>query len=102
MIRARTSLCVRWCEVAMRGGLQSFDKACAIPLTVVGGPAGAGKSAVIRHLMEAQVGRRVVVLARQHASAAGSEPRATPSDDTPPEWSGGCMWLPSRDPVDDL
>lgn len=86
----------------MRAGVQSFDNACAIPLTVVGGPSGAGKSAVIRHLMEAQAGRRVVAIARPHASSASIDNDAVAASDAPRQWIGGCMWLPSRDPVDDL
>ena len=49
----------------MRAGVHAIDTVSPIPLTVVGGPAGAGKSAVIRHLMEDQVGRRVVVIVPQ-------------------------------------
>jgi len=86
----------------MRAGVHAIDTTSPIPLTVVGGPAGAGKSAVIRHLMEEQVGRRVVVIVPQLAGAAnGTEARAH-ADDLRCESIGGCMMLPSRDPVDDL
>jgi len=85
----------------MRAGVHTIDTASPIPLTVVGGPTGAGKSAVIRHLMEEQVGRRVVVIVPQLAGSAAAE-RAPQADDPRCEWIGGCMMLPSRDPVDDL
>ena len=57
----------------MRAGVQAIDTASPIPLTVVGGPAGAGKSAVIRHLMEEQVGRRVVVIVPQLVGSTGAD-----------------------------
>ncbi len=85
----------------MRAGVHTIDTASPIPLTVVGGPTGAGKSAVIRHLMEEQVGRRVVVIVPQLAGSAATE-RTPQADDARCEWIGGCMMLPSRDPVDDL
>ena len=85
----------------MRAGVHTIHTASPIPLTVVGGPTGAGKSAVIRHLMEEQVGRRVVVIVPQLVGSAGAE-RTPQADDGRCEWIGGCMMLPSRDPVDDL
>jgi len=85
----------------MRAGVHTIDTASPIPLTVVGGPTGAGKSAVIRHLMEEQVGRRVVVIVPQLVGSAATE-RPPQADDARCEWIGGCMMLPSRDPVDDL
>src|SRR5687768_18579480 len=86
----------------MRAGVHAIDTVSPIPLTVVGGPAGAGKSAVIRHLMEEQVGRRVVVIVPQLVSSADGAERSVHERDVPCEWIGGCMMLPSRDPVDDL
>jgi len=86
----------------MRAGVHAIDTANPIPLTVVGGPVGAGKTAVIRHLMEAQVGRRVVVIVPQNAGAAAGELRTAHADDNKLECIGQCMLLPSRDPVDDL
>jgi G3E family GTPase len=86
----------------MRAGVHAIDTVSPIPLTVVGGPAGAGKSAVIRHLMKDQVGRRVVVIVPQLAGSAAGTERTPHADDLRCEWIGGCMMLPSRDPVDDL
>jgi G3E family GTPase len=85
----------------MRAGVHTIDTASPIPLTVVGGPTGAGKSAVIRHLMEEQVGRRVVVIVPQLVGSVATDGTAQ-ADDARCEWIGGCMMLPSRDPVDDL
>ncbi len=86
----------------MRAGVHASDTETPIPLTVVGGPAGAGKTAVIRHLLEAQVGRRVVVLVPQGAGAASGDERSAHAQSARLECIGQCMMLPSRDPVDDL
>jgi G3E family GTPase len=51
--------------------------------------------------MENQVGRRVVVIVPQLAGSADAE-RTPHADDLRCETIGGCMMLPSRDPVDDL
>jgi G3E family GTPase len=101
MIIAQSESCVVR-EVEMRAGVQAIDTATPIPLTVVGGPVGAGKSAVIRHLMEAQVGRRVVVIVPQVVGSASGDQRSAHASDARMECIGGCMMLPSRDPVDDL
>lgn len=85
----------------MRAGIHAVETASPIPLTVVGGPVGAGKSAVIRHLIEDQVGRRVVVVVPQVAGAPDGT-ASTQSSDVRLEWIGESMLLPSRDPVDDL
>jgi G3E family GTPase len=89
-------------EGAMRAGVHAIDTANPIPLTVVGGPVGAGKSAVIRHLMQAQIGRRVVIIVPQVAGSAGGDERSAHASDARLECIGQCMMLPSRDPVDDL
>jgi len=87
----------------MRAGVHASDTASPIPLTVVGGPAGSGKTAVIRHLMEAQVGRRVVVIVPQVAGATSGDQRSAQAESSARlECIGQCMMLPSRDPVDDL
>jgi G3E family GTPase len=86
----------------MRAGIHAVDTASPIPLTVVGGPAGAGKSAVIRHLMADQVGRRVVVIVPHVVGATTSDQTSVQASEARMEWIGGSMMLPSRDPVDDL
>ena len=86
----------------MRAGIHAVDTANPIPLTVVGGPAGAGKSAVIRHLMEDQAGRRVVVIVPQAVSTTTADHTSVHATDARMEWVGESMMLPSRDPVDDL
>ena len=86
----------------MRAGIHAVDTANPIPLTVVGGPTGAGKSAVIRHLMEDQAGRRVVVIVPQAVGSATGDQTSVHSSDARMEWVGESMMLPSRDPVDDL
>lgn len=86
----------------MRAGVHASDTANPIPLTVVGGPDGAGKSDVIRHLMQAQIGRRVVIIVPQNAGAGGGDRASAITRDARLECIGQCMLLPSRDPVDDL
>ena len=57
---------------------------------------------MIRHLMEDQVGRRVVVIVPHVVGSTDGDPTAVHASHARMEWTGGGMMLPSRDPVDDL
>ncbi len=89
----------------MRAVHYSTDRRATIPLTVIGGPAGAGKSSVIRHVLGAEDGRRIVAVVRDvHSLLANRDgttttPRDVKRDGTYVEWPNGCIAMASDDPT---
>ncbi len=86
----------------MRLSLRSADPRAAIPLTLIGGPAGAGKSAVIQHVLHAQDARRLLAVVRHVVDDTDDDGRHTHSDDSRLEWTDGAVSFESHDPTDAL
>ncbi|HEY4132218.1 MAG TPA: GTP-binding protein [Gemmatimonadaceae bacterium] len=87
----------------MRAVHYSTDRRATIPLTVIGGPAGAGKSSLIRHVLGASDGRRIVAIVRDMRSLLDTHdssepiPRDIKRDGTHVEWPNGCTAMASDD-----
>jgi G3E family GTPase len=86
----------------MRNTSNSFERQIPIPLTVLGGHKGAGKTSVIRHLLEAQGRGKVVAIIRQPTAVNGNghHELECPDDLVPGKNKG--TWITSHDPTDAL
>lgn len=81
----------------MRAVHYSADRRMTIPLTVISGPAGAGKSALLRHMMETTSGRRIVAVTRDLSPLLDDSPAAVRRDGARAVWPTGCSAIESAD-----
>lgn len=79
----------------------SADRRMTIPLTVVGGPPGAGKSSLVRHFMETTTSRRIVAIVRDNTALLGGDERSSGARKigSVVEWPTGCSSIESDDPT---
>lgn len=70
-----------------------------IPLTVIGGAAGAGKSTLVRHLMENASGYRLVAVVRDVEPLLGDGTAGARRVGDHIEWPNGCAAIGSDDPT---
>ncbi len=75
------------------------DRRVTIPLTVISGPAGSGKTALLRHMMDASVDRRVVGVVRDLAPLLVDTPADVRRDGARVTWPNGCVAIASDDPT---
>ena len=73
------------------------DARTSIPLTVIGGSAGSGKTTVIRHLLENSAHCRILAVVRDIAPLLGGTESPPRRDGATLEWPNGCMAIGSDD-----
>jgi G3E family GTPase len=69
----------------------------SIPLTVIGGSPGAGKTTVIRHFLENSAHCRILAVVRDIAPFVSGAPSPRRRDGATLEWPNGCMAVASDD-----
>ena len=85
----------------MRVASFTDNRHMSIPLTVISGASGAGRTSLVRHLMRNTTGRRVVAVVRdvspllETRAAAGGARR----EGAVVEWDSGCLAVASDDPT---
>ena len=67
------------------------DGAAPIPVTVIGGYLGSGKTTLVNHLLRTAAGRRIAVLVNEFGSMAIDEDLIEARDDTMINIAGGCV-----------
>jgi len=85
----------------MRTASYSLTRQPAIPLTVLAGNPGAGKTSVIRHLLETRGRGRVVAVLRDHPHHGAQLRREPGLEHSATDVDAGA-WITSHDPTDAL
>ena len=82
----------------MRVASFTDNRRMSIPLTVISGPAGAGRTSLVRHLMQATADRRVVAVVRE-LSPFLADAGGIRREGAILEWRSGCFTVASDDPT---